>query len=179
MQCLWNFAPYFLCFCSFLVKHTKCFKYNFYQNKNVFQRASQPIVVSSNFLHCLAQCCAMMHDCGNIPNLNDFCCFTFLCHFWSMYFLSLPLEKKNHLIDFAWIYKSKSKHAWLISYKYGIPFEDTKTIMITNKEYSLKIRVTFSLKLNYRKKVFHFTLNFLPWEFLLTKILDLKKTKTT
>ena len=42
------------------------------------QRASQPIVVSFNFLHCLAQSCAMMHDCGNIPNLNDFSWFTFL-----------------------------------------------------------------------------------------------------
>ena len=30
----------------------------------------------------------------------------------------------------------------------------------------------YILKLNYRKKVFCFTLNFLPWEFLLIKKLD-------
>ena len=33
------------------------------------------------------------------------------------------------------------------------------------------------LKLNYRKKVFYFALNFLPWEFLLIKKLDFEKTK--
>ena len=37
----------------------------------------------------------------------------------------------------------------------------------------------FRLKLNYRKKVFYFTLNFLPWEFLLVKMLDFEKTKAT
>ena len=68
------------------------------------QRASQPIVVSFNFFHCLAQCCAMMHDCGNIPNLNDFSCFTFLCHFWSMYFLSLPFSQKK---TFKMVFASK------------------------------------------------------------------------
>ena len=36
-----------------------------------------------------------------------------------------------------------------------------------------------SLKLNYRKKVFYFALNFLPWEFLLIKKLDFEKTKPT
>ena len=35
------------------------------------------------------------------------------------------------------------------------------------------------IKLNYRKKVFYFALNFLPWEFLLIKKLDFEKTKTT
>ena len=35
------------------------------------------------------------------------------------------------------------------------------------------------LKLNYRKKVFYFTFNFLPWEFLLIKKLDFEKTKAT
>ena len=33
-----------------------------------------------------------------------------------------------------------------------------------------------NLKLNYRKKVFHFALNFLPWEILLIKKLDFEKT---
>ena len=33
------------------------------------------------------------------------------------------------------------------------------------------------IKLNYRKKVFYFALNFLPWEFLLIKRLDFEKTK--
>ena len=36
-----------------------------------------------------------------------------------------------------------------------------------------------ALKLNYRKTVFYFALNFLPWEFLLIKKLDFKKTNTT
>ena len=35
------------------------------------------------------------------------------------------------------------------------------------------------IKLNYRKKVFFFALNFLPWEFLLIKKLEIEKTKTT
>ena len=35
------------------------------------------------------------------------------------------------------------------------------------------------IKLNYRKKVFYFALNFLPWEFLLIKKLDFEKTKAT
>ena len=39
--------------------------------------------------------------------------------------------------------------------------------------------IVVELKLNYRKKVFYFTLNFLPWEFLLIKKLDFEKTKTT
>ena len=34
-----------------------------------------------------------------------------------------------------------------------------------------------SLKLNYRKKVFYFTLTCLPWDFLLIKTLDFEKTK--
>ena len=33
--------------------------------------------------------------------------------------------------------------------------------------------------LNYRKKVFYFALDFLPWEFLLIKKLDFEKTKAT
>ena len=33
------------------------------------------------------------------------------------------------------------------------------------------------LKLNYRRQVFHFALNFLPWEFLLIKKLDFEKNK--
>ena len=37
----------------------------------------------------------------------------------------------------------------------------------------------YTLKLNYRKKVFYFALNFLPWEFLLMKKLDFEKTKAT
>ena len=117
----------------------------FHQNKNVSSKSISAYCGFFQFLALLGTV-PMMHDCGNIPNLNDFCCFIFLCHFSSMCFLSLPLVKKNHLMVFAWIYKSIIKHAWLISYKYGIPFEDTKTIIITNKEYSLKIRVTFSLK---------------------------------
>ena len=39
--------------------------------------------------------------------------------------------------------------------------------------------IVFSVKLNYRKKVFYFALNFLPCEFLLIKKLDFEKTKTT
>ena len=35
------------------------------------------------------------------------------------------------------------------------------------------------IKLNYRKKVFYFALNFLPWEFSLIKKLDFEKTKAT
>ena len=35
------------------------------------------------------------------------------------------------------------------------------------------------LKLNYRKQVFFFALNFLPWEFLFIKKLEIEKTKTT
>ena len=35
------------------------------------------------------------------------------------------------------------------------------------------------VKLNYRKKVFFFALNFLPWELLLIKKLGFEKTKTT
>ena len=35
------------------------------------------------------------------------------------------------------------------------------------------------VKLNYRKQVFFFALNFLPWEFLLIKKLEIRKTKTT
>ena len=41
------------------------------------------------------------------------------------------------------------------------------------------VKVISRIKLNYRKKVFFFTLNFLPWEFLLIKKLDFEKTKTT
>ena len=39
--------------------------------------------------------------------------------------------------------------------------------------------IRFLLKLNCRKKVLYFALNFLPWEFLLIKKLDFEKTKTT
>jgi hypothetical protein len=35
------------------------------------------------------------------------------------------------------------------------------------------------MKLNCRKKAFHFALNFLPWEFLLLKKLDFEKSKAT
>ena len=38
---------------------------------------------------------------------------------------------------------------------------------------------TFNIKLNYRKKVFYFALNFLPWDFLLIEKLDFEKTQTT
>ena len=38
-----------------------------------------------------------------------------------------------------------------------------------------KLSKTLNLKRNYRKKVFYFTLNFLPWEFLLIKKLDFEK----
>ena len=48
---------------------------------------------------------------------------------------------------------------------------------------TLNVKITFlsfwTLKLNYRKKVFYFSLNFLPWEFLLIKKLEIEKTKTT
>ena len=42
-----------------------------------------------------------------------------------------------------------------------------------------KVCIKKQLKLNYRKKIFYFALNFLPWEFLLIKKLDFKKTKAT
>ena len=45
------------------------------------------------------------------------------------------------------------------------------------KTFDLSTRI--SLKLNYQKKVFYFTLNVLPWEFLLINKLDFEKTKTT
>ena len=35
------------------------------------------------------------------------------------------------------------------------------------------------LKLNHRKTLFYFALNFLPWEFLIIKKLDFEKTKAT
>ena len=35
------------------------------------------------------------------------------------------------------------------------------------------------IKLSYSKKVFLFALNFLPWDFLLIKKLEIEKTKTT
>ena len=35
------------------------------------------------------------------------------------------------------------------------------------------------LKLNYRKTVFYFALNFLPWDFLSVKMLEIEKTKAT
>ena len=45
---------------------------------------------------------------------------------------------------------------------------------------ALKIpRLQLAIKLNYRKKVFYFALNFLHWEFLLIKKLDFEKTKAT
>ena len=53
--------------------------------------------------------------------------------------------------------------------------------ILYNSEFSLiYMRPSYlELKLNYRKKVFYFALNFLPWEFLLIKKLDFEKTKTT
>jgi hypothetical protein len=50
------------------------------------------------------------------------------------------------------------------------------TIKYLNTEYFI---IYVHLKLNYSKKVFYFTLNFLPWEFLLIKKLDFEKTKFT
>ena len=47
------------------------------------------------------------------------------------------------------------------------------------KSVDKQAKKTFLIKLNYRKKVFYFALNFLPWEFLLIKKLDFEKTKAT
>ena len=51
-------------------------------------------------------------------------------------------------------------------------------ILYEIKTGGLKSKVNI-LKLNYRKKVFYFALNILPWEFLLIKKLDFEKTKAT
>ena len=56
----------------------------------------------------------------------------------------------------------------------AIPFQMIKFLFKRAKNGAC----TSLLKLNYHKKVFHFALNFLPWEFLLTKKLDFEKTKT-
>ena len=50
--------------------------------------------------------------------------------------------------------------------------------ILNKRDFEEKIKPS-KLKLNYRKKVFYFALNFLPWEILLIKKLDFENTKAT
>jgi hypothetical protein len=63
-----------------------------------------------------------------------------------------------------------------------IAFLECFYVVLINKKQLLKQSEDFFsplLKLNYRKKVLFFALNFLPWEFLLIKKLEIQKTKAT